>query len=191
MKCLQSEAITLKRRSSKKPRWWPQQNAKTLHTYEDLSSSDVDKIDQYIAQEGAFDGEEHDLEEIAVFTGDTETGNSIQNWASLVNRYLRSNNKWGKKKEIKTTQPSKKQVAKVDGIMWTESIESGDQRIWICSAKVQSVLFQALVQVIKLMQCARNDDSKETKDSPGGILKLLVQGVLIWSSNRKEKKVMC
>lgn len=102
----------LKKAKFQKPRWWPQQNAKTLRTYEDLSSSDVDKIDQYIAQEGAFDGEEHDLEEIAVFTGDTETGNSIQNWASLVNRYLRSNNKWGKKKEIKTTQPPKSKSPK-------------------------------------------------------------------------------
>lgn len=192
MKCLQREVITLKRRSSHNPDD-PQRSVKKLRSDKDVSSSEDDQIDRYLAQESTSDGEENVWDEIAgFFIEDTETGESIQeDLASLVNKSLRSKTNGEKMKEIQSKHKHPKnienlQVAKVDEILWSQ-LKTETKAFDYAQQKMQSVLCQALVPVIKLMQCAKNDGNKETKCLAGDIFKILVQGVVTSDENRREK----
>ena len=78
------------------------------------------------------------------------------------------------------------QIAKVDDILWSQ-LRPETKAFDYSQQKMQSVLSQALVPVITLMQTVKKEGNKETRELVADTFKILTQGIVTSNDKRREK----
>ena len=138
-------------------------------------------------------GDENEWEDITDFLiEDKEQGEPIPDQlALLANKSLRWKSIDEKLKELKSKHKRPEnvenlQITKVDDILWSQ-LRPETKAFDYSQQKMQSVLSQALVPVIKLMQTVRKEGNKETRELVADTFKILTQGIVTSNENRREK----
>ena len=194
IKGLQTEIRTIKRANSQEhDDHMPLE--KQMRLDKQASNCD-DDIAHYLSDDSMGEvsqGDENEWEDITSFLDeDKEQGEAVpEQLALLANKSLRCKSIDEKLKELRNKHKRPEnvenlQVTKVDDILWgqlrpeTKAFDYNQQ-------KMQSVLSQALVPVIKLMQIVKKEGNKETRELVADTFKILTQGIVISNENRREK----